>query len=110
MKYYNYPHPDEHECVYPIDYFVDVVEDNETIIIEEQKREYGVGWMWCKEYSDHVESGDGSCGAFCDHYNPCNGRSGRCRKLVDTCIGSGKMVKVVCFDGEILVTTIKENT
>ncbi len=110
MKYYNFPYPDEHECVYPIDYFVAMVEDNDSIIIEEQKRDYGNGFMWCKVHETHIESGDGSCGILCPHYDPCNGRTGRCSQLINTVTGSGKMIKISCFNGKIQITDLEKES
>ena len=109
MKYYNFPSPDEEDLVSPIDYFIAMVEDNDSIIIEEQKRDYGNGFMWCKEYSEHIENGDGSCGRFCDHYNPCNGKNGKCSKSVNTVKGNGKLIQITCFNGEITITKLKES-
>ena len=109
MKYYNFPSPDEEDLVSPIDYFVAMVEDNDSIIIEEQKRDYGNGFMWCTEHSEHIESGDGACGMFCDHYTPCNGKNGKCSKSVNTVTCSGKMIKITCFNGEIKITKVKES-
>ena len=109
MKYYNFPYPDEEDLVSPIDYFIAMVEDNDSIIIEEQKRDYGNGSMWCKEYGEHIESGDGSCGSFCGSYNPCNGKNGKCSKSVNTMTGAGKLLRIICFNGEIKITKVKES-
>ena len=109
MKYYNFPYPDEEDIISPLDYFVAMVEDNDSIIIEEQKRDYGNGCMWCKNHGEHVESGDGSCGMFCDQYVPCNGKSGRCAELVNTMTGSGKLLRITCFNGKIKITKLKES-
>ncbi len=109
MKYYNLPYPDEMDTVYSIDHFVDMVENNDSIIIEEQKREYGIGFMWCKVNDEHIESGDDVCGMFCKQYDPCNGKNGRCTELVNTMTGSGKMIKITCFNGEIKIMKLKES-
>lgn len=109
MKYYNFTYPDGDECVFPIDHFIAMVEDNDSIIIEEQKRMYGHEFMWCKEYGELVQRGDNECGLWCKNYNPCNGKNGRCRYLVNCFEGSGKMVKIICFNGEITITKLKES-
>ena len=109
MKYYNYPYPDEGECVWPIDEFIAEVEDNDSLIIEEQKRDYGCEFMWCAEYGEYVLRGDNECGLLCEQYNPCNGKNGRCSKLKNTFTGSRKMIKIICFNGEITITKLKES-
>lgn len=110
MKYYNYPYPNEGDNVYPLDYFISTIEDNDSMIIEECKRDYGNGFMWCKEFGEHIESGDGSCGILCEHYNPCNGRTGRCAESVNTMTGSGKLFKISCTDGKIDIKELQDDT
>ena len=109
MKYYNNPYPNEDDTVWEIDHYIAEVEENESLIIEEQKRDYGNGCMWCKYYAEPIETGEGSCGMECESYDPCNGKSGRCRMLVNTMTGSGKLVKITCFNGEIKITELKES-
>ena len=109
MKYYNFPYPDEEDIVSPLDYFIAMVEDNDSIIIEEQKRDFRSGFMWCKAHGEHIEYGDGACGMFCKQYAPCNGKSGRCSQLVNTTTASGKLIKITCFNGEIIITKLKES-
>ena len=77
------------EMVYTLDFFKDMIvdEDLEEIELEEMKRDYG-GEMWCKENQDFV--GEGDCGKWCDYYKPCNGRSGKCRHLVNGFVGTGR--------------------
>lgn len=108
MKYYNTPYPDEGDCVWPIDEFIAEVEDNDSLIIEEQKRDCGNGFMWCKQYNEHIESGGGGCGTECEYYDPCNGVSERCAQLVNTMTGSGKLIKITCGNGKIKITKVKE--
>lgn len=72
------------EIVYTLDYFESTIdEDLKKIKLLEMKRDYG-GQMWCKENQEFMERGD--CGCFCVHYNPCNGKNGRCRYLTNSFI------------------------
>ena len=109
MKYYNYPYPDSDEYVFPIDFFITMLNDNDSMIIEEQKREYGTEFMWCKIYREPVQRGDNECGVWCSNYNPCNGKSGRCTELVNTMTGNGKQIKITSCNGKIKTTKLKES-
>jgi len=65
-------------------------DDIKEMELLEMKRKYG-GEMWCEENGEFVEKGD--CGKFwCNQnqYNPCNGKSGRCRSLKNGFIETGK--------------------
>ena len=81
LKYYS---EEDGDLCYPLQHFID--EDSEPVILEEMKRHIG-GEMWCTELFDFV---DGECGDLCDFYKPCNGVSGRCRKLKHGFIETGK--------------------
>ena len=63
-----------------LDFFKDELIDDELEEMEllEMKRDIG-GPMWCDEFFDFVVKGD--CGKWCNYYEPCNGKSGRCRNL-----------------------------
>jgi len=54
-------------------------DDLEEITLLEMERDIG-GKMYCKSKEDFVEKGV-DCGGFCQHYTPCNGKSGRCSDL-----------------------------
>ena len=62
-------------------------EDLKEIELFEMKRDIG-GEMWCDEVFDFVEKG--GCSKWCDHYKPCNGKSGRCRNLKNGFIQTGR--------------------
>jgi hypothetical protein len=65
--------------------------DIDHIILNEQKRDFGSGEMWCSEWEFFVEKGDGSCGKYnCKQYDPLNGKSGRCRMLSNSLIDTGR--------------------
>ena len=88
MKYYI--ESDGDGCVYPLQEFIETLNDTEDlkeIGLFEMKRDVG-GEMWCEENEDFVEKGD--CGRWCDHYKPCNGKSGRCRSLKNGFILTGR--------------------
>jgi len=65
-------------------------------VVEIQKINYG-GARYCPEIDEEFIIGT-DCRKECDFYNPCNGKSGRCRHLKNTYIGTGEMVTV----GELL--------
>lgn len=76
------------EMVYTLDYFKDFIdEDVREIKLEGMKRDCG-GEMWCKEFQEFPEWG--FCGLGCQKYNPCNGKSGKCRHLVNGFVGTGR--------------------
>ena len=82
----------EKECpddgVFTLDDFkMTIGDDIEEIELSEMKREYG-GEMWCDEGFEFVEKGD--CGKWCLSYQPCNGKSGRCRNLKNGFIETGR--------------------
>ena len=86
---------DRGEIAYEIDYWQDVSRDQQTnIIVELQKVDFG-GPMWCRTEGEFVESSE-SCGNnnYCQNYDPCNGKNGRCRKLINGLIGTGKKFTV----------------
>ena len=62
-------------------------DDLKEIELLEMERDIG-GEMWCDERFEFVEKGD--CGKWCDHYQPCNGKSGRCRNLKNGFTMTGK--------------------
>ena len=85
MKYYS---EENGELCYPLQYFID--EDSEPVILLEMCRDIG-GEMWCVELLDFV---DDYCGNLCNDYKPCNGVSGRCRKLKHGFIETGRKYKL----------------
>jgi len=76
------------EIVYTLDYFKSMIdEDLKEVKLLEMRRDYG-GEMWCKEDQEFIEQG--FCGLDCQKYNPCNGKSGKCRHLVNGFVWTGK--------------------
>ena len=73
----------------------DIKEEMEECGIKElelmgAKRDIG-GYMWCHEYLEFVKRGEDVCGKiWCGKYNPCNGRSGRCRHLKNSFTETGQ--------------------
>lgn len=86
MKYYMC---DESEYVFTLADFKIMLteEEEERMELFEVKREYG-GEMWCKRGERFIKKWD--CGRTCEDYQPCNGKSGRCRNLENGFIKTGK--------------------
>jgi len=86
-KYYeNY---DVTEFVYPAEWWQENANLYGTEIkAEECRRDVG-GEMWCVEDCDFVID-KGTCGKVCATYEPCNGKSGRCRFLQNGFVGAGR--------------------
>ena len=81
------------EIAYDIEWWKDVAFDNQvTIIIELQRADLHSGDMWCAVESEFVESG---CSQGCEAYNPCNGKSGRCRFMKNSLVGTGEKFEVL---------------
>lgn len=77
------------EFVYPAAWWQDLAEaEMREVKVEECERDIG-GEMWCVEDGDFVID-RGTCGGMCPSYEPCNGKSGRCRFLTNGFIGNGK--------------------
>jgi len=77
-------------CVYPLQEFTETlndIEDLKEIKLLEMKRDYG-GEMWCKKFQEFPEFA--FCGLGCQGYNPCNGKSGKCRHLVNGFVETGR--------------------
>ena len=70
-------------------FFKDELTDEglEEMELLEMKRDIG-GPMWCDEGFEFIEKGD--CSKWCRDYEPCNGKSGRCRYLKNGFIQTGK--------------------
>ena len=68
-------------------YRSELADDLKEIELLEMKRDTG-GEMWCEERFEFVEKGD--CGRWCDYYNPCNRRNGRCRHLKNGFVQTGR--------------------
>lgn len=82
------------EYVWPLSEFIRHISEGETdeFILEEEKRDIG-GPMWCQESSDFVEPG--YCGKmWCEEYSPCNGKSGRCKRLKNGFVGTGRLFRL----------------
>ena len=78
MKYYI---ADDGDYVQPLDSFKEELmeDDSEEIILLETERDIG-GKMWCEDNETFVTK-RADCGIQCSEYDPCNGKSGRCRAL-----------------------------
>ena len=81
MKYYM---EENEEYAWPLEDLIDDYDDG-TVLLE-MKRDIG-GEMFCREFMEFI---DDECGNDCEFYNPCNGKSGRCRKLVNGFVETGK--------------------
>ena len=71
---------DDSEYIETLDCFKEelIEDDLEEMELLEAERDIG-GEMWCERREDFIEKGD--CDRWCKQYNPCNGKSGRCRNL-----------------------------
>lgn len=72
------------EMAWPLEEF------EEGAILSEMKRDIG-GEMWCDIEKDFL----GECYEGCGNYNPCNGKSGRCRSLKNGFVETGRKFKKV---------------
>jgi len=62
---------------------------NTDIRLEGAKILYGENFFWCSHFLEVGETSE-SCGIFCDHYSPRNGKNGRCRFHKNTYEPNGK--------------------
>jgi len=94
---------DGSEYAYELDWFIDEAKErNAQVFIELEKPDINGESMWCGEHGEFVTRGENECGKKqCPTYSPCNGKSGRCRNLKNTLIGTGKKY-TVNPDGSIL--------
>jgi len=78
MKYYI---ASDGEYAQPLESFREELmeDDSEEIELLEMERDIG-GDMFCEDNETFVTKGV-DCGSQCPEYNPCNGKSGRCRAL-----------------------------
>lgn len=65
------------------DYFIDEMKDSgmKEMVVLEALPDKGKDYFWCKAINDAclpMNSFDG-CGVNCEDYDPCNGKSGKCR-------------------------------
>lgn len=100
MNYYGMK---DGEMVHTLDYFEDMIDENlKEITLYEMRRDYGSGQMWCEESNFMVEDDD--CGYDCPLYNPCNYIKGRCRRLANCFVETGKKF-ILTKDGlmEVLI-------
>ena len=85
------------ESVLPLSCFTDEIpnlKESEEVILVEQERDFGNGFMWCIELGEFIEKGDNDCGEDCEHYKPRNGKSGRCKFLDNTFKRTGKVFRL----------------
>lgn len=93
-KYFRSPYDEEY--VRTIEMIYDECDGIDDIVIEEMERDYG-GPMWCSVELLFV---DNDCGRDCPKYEPCNGKSGKCRHLVNGFKPTGREFRLD-IDGEI---------
>jgi len=90
MKKQYFYNKERESMVYTIDFFNEMLNESNDIkemVLHEVVRDIG-GPMWCDEQNDFVSLGD--CGSDCSDYEPCNGKSGRCRFLKNGFKDTGK--------------------
>jgi len=76
----------------------------ENILCYEYEIDHKHGSPWC---SENLEI-DPECSRECNDYNPCNGKSGKCRKLKKTLKENGKKF-VIKYDNEYFYALLKKN-
>lgn len=97
--------PDLDELIWPLKEWKLRMKDNETfgygykIRLELCKREIG-GEMFCSLQEEFVERGIDCGKRKCANYEPCNGKSGRCKNLKNGYEGVGKFF--ILFSNGIL--------
>ncbi len=83
MKLYFEKGAEEEGCG-GIDYYKDQINPggyDEIRLLGAKRCRYS-DYMWCAVEGECIECGNDVCGKFeCKDYNPCNGKSGRCRYL-----------------------------
>jgi len=83
---------DETGEIYKLSHYTSGEYEGMTLI--EMTRDYG-GPMFCKIEGEFCVDTRETCGYYnCDDYSPCNGKSGRCRHLVNGFMETGKKYKV----------------
>jgi hypothetical protein len=85
------------ETAYSLSWWKDEASDTGSPVdIELQKTEKNSESMWCLTHGEFIERGENQCGKRqCPTYEPCNGKSGRCKFLKNTLIGTGKFYTVL---------------
>lgn len=85
------------ETAYELSWWMNEASDrNQPIDIELQKTEKNSECMWCSTHGEFIERGEKACGKKqCPAYEPCNGKSGRCRALKNTLVGTEKFYTVL---------------
>ena len=91
MKKQYFYNKERESMVYTIDFFNEMLneeKETEEILLYEVTRDIG-GPMWCDINGYFVSLGD--CGSSeCEDYEPCNGKSGRCKFLKNGFKDTGK--------------------
>lgn len=77
-KYY-FENEDDEFC-YTAEYFI---ENGITEVYEAKKDKLDNHTMFCKEHLEFGETGE--CGQQCEDYDPCNGKSGKCKHYSKMC-------------------------
>jgi hypothetical protein len=94
MKYYFDDLDDSGSC-YTLDYFKEQLEENQLpeMKLRVAKMVKGEPFYYCNYFMDCFESDEDSCGKFnCEHYNPRNGKNGRCKDHRNTYEGTDETI------------------
>ena len=66
------------EMCYPLEYFRNKYKDEMNYeLYEAVKDKLDSDIFWCYEFAEFGETG--TCGKVCPRYEPCNGKSGKCK-------------------------------
>ena len=83
------------EVCYPLDYFIEKMEEDETeLILYPAIPERMAGVFWCKEHLFCGDDSSDTCGNQCEEYKPRNGKNGRCRHHIEWVYSHGEPVKI----------------
>lgn len=80
---------EDSEFVYTKEYFI---ENEISEVIEAIPDRLDSEMMFCKYYAEFGETGN--CGKVCDHYDPCNGKNGKCKYYSKNCFVPGKKINL----------------
>ena len=62
------------------------------------KQDIGSEYFWCAEHAELGSKYETDCGFLCPDYDPCNGKSGRCRHSKIPYIETGRKYRLT-YDG-----------
>jgi hypothetical protein len=94
---------DYDENFHTIDYFKEILTTHnlESIVLHKGKVEYGTDYFYCAEAMEVGMKDDPGCGRDCEWYEPCNGKSGRCRHNKNCYTETGEIFKLT-KDGKLI--------